>query len=162
MIHSLPLRHQDSARVKDCTQEWLACRCPPAPLPNGPFSTQNHELVLQRRRIGHGAWESGWMVSSPLVVPGFCSGKGLHSGVAGFPSCPSTEWSLLDAELIPWRIGHGARSCGFYEQPPLLLVVPCNNARVARSLLRHVGISTKVWCHGDCQTLTWELICWGF
>ena len=36
------------------------------------------------------------------TAPGFHSGKGLHSGVAGFPSCPSTEWSLLDIES---RIG---------------------------------------------------------
>ena len=38
--------YQDSARVKDCTQEWLDFR--PAPLPNGPFSTQNYDTVEDR------------------------------------------------------------------------------------------------------------------
>ena len=104
------------------------------------------------------------MVDGLLSIGVTCSSKGLHSGVAGFPSCPSTEWSLLDAGL-PWRIGHGTCECDRCAPSTWILW-----SHSPQASLRGKIFAVSSWNQyqeltpmgGDCQTLTWELIYGGF
>ena len=113
------------AQVKDCTQEWLDFR--PAPLPNGPFSTQDYHggLAMVHVMCNRGFY-GATLAPSHLLV--------LHLRGKIFAVSSWNQYQGLtpgDCQTFTWELIYGGSNKSIYGIAALFLSqgILCSNLK---------------------------------